>query len=172
MVSRAFILALAIRSLSLLHPHTFFQPDEFYQALEPAHHLVFGSGHLTWEWKDLPRAIAFGGEGTWWAKYVEGGRMRGWLWPGIFSLVYKALDLLGLDQTFLLVSSYFPSVVFSVVQRYQADMSDIRAQSHRGTGSCYDRLSNLSAILEGHRPRLGRSSGELFGSGRRSVSPS
>ncbi|KJA24997.1 glycosyltransferase family 22 protein [Hypholoma sublateritium FD-334 SS-4] len=29
---------------------TFFQPDEYFQSLEPAHKLVFGYGHLTWEW--------------------------------------------------------------------------------------------------------------------------
>lgn len=29
---------------------SFFQPDEYYQSLEPAHILVFGYGHLTWEW--------------------------------------------------------------------------------------------------------------------------
>lgn len=29
---------------------TFFQPDEYFQALEPAHRLVFGYGYTTWEW--------------------------------------------------------------------------------------------------------------------------
>lgn len=44
------ILALSIRILIALSTRTFFQPDEYYQALEPAHSLVFGYGHLTWEW--------------------------------------------------------------------------------------------------------------------------
>lgn len=82
------ILALAIRSLTLLFPQTKFQPDEFWQSLEPAHRYVFGYGHLTWEWRDLP----------------EGGRLRGWLWPSVFVLVYKFLQRTGLDDTFLLVS--------------------------------------------------------------------
>jgi hypothetical protein len=43
-------LALTIRVLIALATSTFFQPDEYFQALEPAHHLVFGYGHLTWEW--------------------------------------------------------------------------------------------------------------------------
>jgi phosphatidylinositol glycan class B len=29
---------------------TFFNPDEYWQSLEPAHRMAFGYGHLTWEW--------------------------------------------------------------------------------------------------------------------------
>ncbi|KAF8643825.1 hypothetical protein AX16_008843 [Volvariella volvacea WC 439] len=43
-------LALTVRVLIALLTRTFFQPDEYFQSLEPAHHLVFGYGHLTWEW--------------------------------------------------------------------------------------------------------------------------
>lgn len=43
-------LALGCRVLIALCTKTFFQPDEYYQALEPAYHAVFGYGHLTWEW--------------------------------------------------------------------------------------------------------------------------
>lgn len=43
-------LALALRVAIALSTQGFFQPDEFFQALEPAHHYVFGYGHLTWEW--------------------------------------------------------------------------------------------------------------------------
>lgn len=99
MVPKSLLLSLIIRSLSLLLPHTFFQPDEFYQAFEPAHHLVFGYGHLTWEWKDLPGD----GGNDWWSTYVAAGRMRGWIWPGVFAAVYKLLAISGLDDAFLLV---------------------------------------------------------------------
>ncbi|KAF9265631.1 glycosyltransferase family 22 protein [Marasmius fiardii PR-910] len=44
------ITALAIRILIAICTRTVFQPDEYFQSLEPAHHLVFGYGHLTWEW--------------------------------------------------------------------------------------------------------------------------
>ena len=37
-----------INSLSI---NTFFQADEYWQVLEPAHVAVFGYGYLTWEWK-------------------------------------------------------------------------------------------------------------------------
>lgn len=101
MIPPALLLALTVRSLSLLLPHTFFQPDEFYQAFEPAHRLVFGYGHLTWEWRDLPHVAS----GSWWVDAIEGGRMRGWIWPGVFAGVYKGLQLSGLDQTSLIVSA-------------------------------------------------------------------
>jgi len=42
--------AISIRVLVALFTRTYFQPDEYFQSLEPAHHLVFGYGHLTWEW--------------------------------------------------------------------------------------------------------------------------
>ncbi|KIY43506.1 glycosyltransferase family 22 protein [Fistulina hepatica ATCC 64428] len=42
--------SLFIRIAIALATRTFFQPDEYFQSLEPAHHAVFGYGHLTWEW--------------------------------------------------------------------------------------------------------------------------
>ncbi|KAF8831077.1 hypothetical protein HHX47_DHR1000110 [Lentinula edodes] len=44
------VLAFVIRIFIALCTRTVFQPDEYFQALEPAHHIVFGYGHLTWEW--------------------------------------------------------------------------------------------------------------------------
>lgn len=49
-------LAIGCRVLIALCTRTFFQPDEYFQALEPAYHAVFGYGHLTWEWL-APRPI-------------------------------------------------------------------------------------------------------------------
>ncbi|KAK8844634.1 hypothetical protein IAR55_006481 [Kwoniella newhampshirensis] len=100
MIPSPFIVTLVIRSLLILpFPHTYFQPDEFYQAFEPAHRHVFGFGFLTWEWRDLPTA----GDDTWWHRTIIGGRMRGWIWPGIFVAVYKLLQSLCLDHTDLIV---------------------------------------------------------------------
>lgn len=96
------LVPLLFRSLSLLLPQTYFQPDEFYQALEPAHWLVFGYGHLTWEWRDLPLPTSSGDTASlWWEMYrdvVVGGRMRGWLWPGVFAGVYKLLQVIGRED--------------------------------------------------------------------------
>lgn len=47
-------IALVIRVTITLATRTFFQPDEYFQALEPAHFLVFGYGDLTWEWTSNP----------------------------------------------------------------------------------------------------------------------
>ena len=45
-----FLLAVTVRILVALLTRTSFQPDEYFQALEPAHDLVFGYGYITWEW--------------------------------------------------------------------------------------------------------------------------
>ncbi len=48
------LLAIVVRVLIAVSTRTYFQPDEYFQSLEPAHHLVFGYGHLTWEWMASP----------------------------------------------------------------------------------------------------------------------
>ncbi|WVF66298.1 hypothetical protein IAT40_001038 [Kwoniella sp. CBS 6097] len=107
------LLPILIRSTTSILPHTFFQPDEFYQTFEVAHHKVFGYGYLTWEWNDLPpstsaqalspsSAAGVGWDG-WWERTVVGGRMRGWIWPSLFVGVYKLLQATKLDHTELIV---------------------------------------------------------------------
>ncbi|OCF43763.1 hypothetical protein I317_02367 [Kwoniella heveanensis CBS 569] len=112
MIPLSLVLPIIVRSTTLVLSHTFFQPDEFYQAYEVAHHKVFGYGYLTWEWNDLPpvpsalnvSGIGLGqGQDGWWDKIVVGGRMRGWLWPSLFVGVYKLLQATKLDQTELIV---------------------------------------------------------------------
>lgn len=46
----AWTIVLLVRLLNAFSVRTYFQPDEFYQALEPAHKLVYGYGYTTWEW--------------------------------------------------------------------------------------------------------------------------
>ncbi|RCK64927.1 GPI mannosyltransferase 3 [Candida viswanathii] len=53
---KLFIFIFAFRLLNSLTIQTFFQADEFFQALEPAHHFVYGYGYLTWEWKQQLRS--------------------------------------------------------------------------------------------------------------------
>lgn len=101
-IPQAFLIALALRLIpALLFPQTSFQPDEFYQSLEPAHALVFGYGHLTWEWRDLPLS---GYKDGWYDQTVVAGRMRGWIWPGVFALVYKTISAMGCEKQLLTVS--------------------------------------------------------------------
>ena len=83
MVNRPLV-ALAVRVAIALATRTFFQPDEYFQSLEVAHHAVFGYGHLTWEWL-APRPI------------------RSVVYPAVNIPVYWLLKALELDQTAALV---------------------------------------------------------------------
>lgn len=47
----SFLLIFTWRLFNALTINTFFQADEYWQALEPAHSFVFGYGYLTWEWQ-------------------------------------------------------------------------------------------------------------------------
>ncbi|KAF2745738.1 glycosyltransferase family 22 protein [Sporormia fimetaria CBS 119925] len=66
-----FGLLLALRIVNALTLRTFFQPDEYYQSLEPAWQLAFGQdsqAFITWEWKN---------------------QLRSSLHPAIFAAVYR-----------------------------------------------------------------------------------
>ena len=77
--------ALATRMLIALLTRTFFQPDEYFQSLEVAHHAVYGYGHLTWEW-------------------LAANPIRSIVYPAIDIPIYWILQLSDLDTTQLLVS--------------------------------------------------------------------
>ena len=79
---RILLLLLILRIFNALTIKTFFQPDEYYQSLEPAWRLVFGYGELTWEWK-------------------EG--IRSFFYPGVFAAVWRVLQLLGIPNANVLV---------------------------------------------------------------------
>jgi phosphatidylinositol glycan class B len=84
MYSRHIALILVVRLTIALSTATFFQPDEYFQSLEVAHHAVFGYGYLTWEWT-TERPV------------------RSPLYPAIYAVVYQAVRMLGLDDTNILV---------------------------------------------------------------------
>ncbi|KAL9339450.1 hypothetical protein Peur_068465 [Populus x canadensis] len=71
-----FTLCLAFRIVNSLLIQTYFNPDEHWQALEVAHRIVFGYGHLTWEWRK---------------------GIRSYFHPLLFAVLYKVLALFGLD---------------------------------------------------------------------------
>ncbi|XP_008582490.1 PREDICTED: GPI mannosyltransferase 3 [Galeopterus variegatus] len=75
-----FIIALRIFNCFLIQ--TSFVPDEYWQSLEVAHHMVFNYGYLTWEWTE---------------------RLRGYTYPLIFASMYKILHLLEKDSVQLLI---------------------------------------------------------------------
>jgi phosphatidylinositol glycan class B len=53
----SWFLVLIVRIINSWANATFYLPDEFYQCLEVAHRLVFGTGFLTWEWKAQLRSV-------------------------------------------------------------------------------------------------------------------
>lgn len=73
-----FACLLAYRLFNALFIRTFFQPDEYYQSLEPAHVLVFKYGFLPWEYREEIRSIAH---------------------PLLFAIPFKLLQALGLDSS-------------------------------------------------------------------------
>jgi len=91
------LLALFVRILIALCTRTFFQPDEYFQSLEPAHNFIFGYGHLTWEWQTA---------------YP----IRSMLYPSLNIPLYWLLKVSGLDGKeqlgdWLLVGKYFLKVI-------------------------------------------------------------
>ncbi|BGO94314.1 hypothetical protein NBRC10512_002763 [Rhodotorula toruloides] len=89
-----FLLALPLRLLSALLSRAFFQPDEYYQSLEPAYSLVFGphaGAYETWEWR-----VRHESEGAWW----EGGKggIRSPLGVVVSAGVYWVLKRAGWDD--------------------------------------------------------------------------
>ena len=81
-------LALITRICISLLTRTFFQPDEYFQAIEPAHRAVFGFGHLTWEW-------------------VSAQPVRSFFFPSVFALLFYVLKLLHLDNTMAVVRAAY-----------------------------------------------------------------
>ncbi|KAG6541769.1 hypothetical protein Mapa_016781 [Marchantia paleacea] len=75
---------LLARLLNALLVRTYFNPDEHWQSLEVAHRMVFGYGHLTWEWD---RGI------------------RSYVHPLIFAALYKVLAITGLDTPWFMARS-------------------------------------------------------------------
>ncbi|KAJ0984723.1 hypothetical protein J5N97_003079 [Dioscorea zingiberensis] len=75
------VLCLVFRVINSLLVQTYFNPDEHWQALEVAHHITFGYGHLTWEWKK---------------------GIRSYLHPLLFALLYRFMGFLHLDTPWLM----------------------------------------------------------------------
>ncbi|XP_058082019.1 mannosyltransferase APTG1 [Magnolia sinica] len=90
---RILLLCLAFRTANSLLVRTYFNPDEHWQSLEVAHRIVFGYGHLTWEWKK---------------------GIRSYLHPLIFALLYKILEFFHLDTpSFMMKAPRLLQSIFS-----------------------------------------------------------
>ncbi|XP_053128530.1 GPI mannosyltransferase 3 isoform X2 [Hemicordylus capensis] len=96
------LFTVVFRLLNCFLVQTSFVPDEYWQSLEVAHHMVFNYGYLTWEW-------------------AEG--LRSPLYPLLFAGIYKVLALLSKDDVLLLI--WLPRVV----QALLAALADVKLYS-------------------------------------------
>ncbi|GAM22656.1 hypothetical protein SAMD00019534_058310, partial [Acytostelium subglobosum LB1] len=74
------VIALVLRCINSVLIITYFDPDEYWQSLEVAHHSVFGYGYLTWEW-DV--------------------KIRSFMHPSIYAALFHLLKLLNIDTPYL-----------------------------------------------------------------------
>jgi len=103
---------LTLRIVNSLCVSTYFNPDEYWQSLEVAHKIVFGYGHLTWEWK-------------------EG--IRGYSHPLIFAAVYYILRITKLDYPMIVVlaprvlqaifAALADTFLYRIVERYNKSLA-------------------------------------------------
>ncbi|XP_055971372.1 GPI mannosyltransferase 3 [Sorex fumeus] len=96
------LFTVAFRVCNCFLVRTSFVPDEYWQSLEVAHHMVFDYGYLTWEWTE---------------------RLRGYTYPLIFASIYKILHLLGKDSVQLLI--WIPRLT----QAFLSAIADLRLYS-------------------------------------------
>ncbi|CAP24199.1 Protein CBG02293 [Caenorhabditis briggsae] len=68
------------RCFSVYLVSSWFVPDEVYQSAEVAHHLVYNTGHLSWEWRHS---------------------LRSFFHPALIALILKVLKILSLDTQYL-----------------------------------------------------------------------
>ncbi|KNA07616.1 hypothetical protein SOVF_170180 isoform A [Spinacia oleracea] len=120
---RVFYLCLAVRMVNSLLVQTYFNPDEHWQSLEVAHRLVFGYGHLTWEWQ---RGI------------------RGYLHPLLFAVLYKVLAFLHLDTPWIMMKAprLLQSIFAAICDLYLYKFSDIIFGNRVAKWTLFSHLTN------------------------------
>ncbi|KAK9874772.1 hypothetical protein WA026_005579 [Henosepilachna vigintioctopunctata] len=84
-----------VRIASVFLVQTFYEADEYWQSLEVAHNFVFGYGSLTWEWQI---------------------GVRSYVYPLVFSGLYKILDLFAIDTSFLIING--PRILQGILSAY------------------------------------------------------
>ncbi|KAL6716379.1 glycosylphosphatidylinositol anchor biosynthesis [Lecanora helva] len=95
-----FLFLVAFRILNALSVKTFFQPDEFFQSLEPAWEIAFGAksgAWITWEWKN---------------------HLRSTIHPVLFAIIYKVTS--GLSWILRLSPSYRADILVAAPKITQA----------------------------------------------------
>lgn len=120
---KIFFLCLVARIVNALLVQTYFNPDEHWQALEVAHRVVFGYGHLTWEWKK---------------------GIRSYLHPLLFALLYKVLALFHLDTPRIMMKAprVFQALFAAVGDLYLYNLSDVLFGHHVAQWTLFSQLTN------------------------------
>lgn len=90
------LILVSIRIFNALTIKTFFQPDEYWQSLEPAHTHVYGYGFQTWEWRERLRSAAH---------------------PLVYAGIFKLADKLGID--IVIAPKIFQGIVAALGDYYQ-----------------------------------------------------
>ncbi|XP_061521372.1 GPI mannosyltransferase 3-like [Phycodurus eques] len=94
-VLRVAVFSVIFRVVNCFLVQSSFIPDEYWQSVEVAHHMVFNYGHLTWEWK-------------------EG--IRGFTYPLSFAVIYKILHWIHCDSVYLLI--WLPRLLHALVAAF------------------------------------------------------
>ncbi|XP_076914903.1 mannosyltransferase APTG1-like [Bidens hawaiensis] len=108
---KIFTLCLIFRIINSLFVQTYFNPDEHWQALEVAHRVTFGYGHLTWEWSK---------------------GIRSYLHPMLFAILYKILSILHFDTPLFMIKAprLFQSVFSAFGDLYLFKLSHVLFDGH------------------------------------------
>jgi GPI mannosyltransferase 3 len=128
-----------------LTPSTLLHPDEVFQTLEPAHHLAFGYGVVTWEWRQgvrswvLPTFLAGVMRATEWVGAGSGGYREG------VAIVLLLVSLVTIWFSFEWAACSHGLVAAVVAAALTAASPDLIALSHRA----------LSEVVAAHALLLG-----------------
>ncbi|KAJ9540669.1 hypothetical protein OSB04_027175 [Centaurea solstitialis] len=122
-LKKIFLLCLIFRMINSLFVQTYFNPDEHWQALEVAHRVTFGYGHLTWEW----------------AKGI-----RSYLHPMIFAALYKVLSVLHLDTPLFMIKAprLLQSILSAFGDLYMFKLSHVLYGGHVAQWALFSQLTN------------------------------
>ncbi|KAK6942377.1 GPI mannosyltransferase [Dillenia turbinata] len=120
---RVFTVCLVFRLVNSLLVQTYFNPDEHWQGPEVAHRLVFGYGHLTWEWKK---------------------GIRSYVHPMPFAFLYKVLAIFHLDTPWFMMRTprLLQSIFAAIGDFYSYKYSDVLFGHHVAQWVLFSQFTN------------------------------